>query len=263
MLPFIVIIPARNASTRLPGKMLADLAGTPMVVRVAQRALASGASKVLIATDDERIAQVVQSYDYQALMTRIDHPSGTDRLAEAVALLDLPDEAIVVNVQGDEPLIDPTLINQVASALTLHPTAAMATCAAPIADVDDFFNPNVVKVVCDKTGMALYFSRAPIPWDREALANGNKVLSQASPALHHIGLYAYRVHFLKTFPDLSRGILESIESLEQLRALEHGYSIAVHLTDAHPGAGVDTEADLARVRQILSTKASKSGKSPQ
>ncbi len=263
MQPFVVIIPARQASTRLPGKMLADLAGTPMVVRVAQRAAASNAAEVLIATDDLHIAQVVQSFGYRALMTRIDHPSGTDRLAETVEQLNLPPEAIVVNVQGDEPLIAPSLINQVASLLAEHPTAAMATCAAPITDAAHFFNPNIVKVVCDKAGRALYFSRAPIPWDRDALASGSQLLSAETPALHHIGLYAYRVHFLKSFPSLSRGILESIESLEQLRALEHGYSIAVHPTEAHPGAGVDTEADLVRVRQVLSTKALKSGKAPQ
>lgn len=259
MQPFVVIIPARRASTRLPEKMLADLAGIPMVVRVAQRASTSDASEVLIATDDAQIAQVVQSFGFRALMTRSDHPSGTDRLAETVALLGLAEDAIVVNVQGDEPLIAPALINQVAALLASQPAAAMATCAAPIADAAHFFNPNIVKVVCDKTGKALYFSRAPIPWDREALANGSQSLSPETPALHHIGLYAYRVHFLKSFPQLSRGILEGLESLEQLRALEHGYSIAVHLTDSHPGAGVDTEADLVRVRQVLTTKEAQSG----
>jgi len=259
MQTFVVIIPARKASTRLPGKMLADLAGIPMVVRVAQRAAESDASEVLIATDDAQIAQVVQSFGFRAVMTRSDHPSGTDRLAETVEHLDLDRDAIVVNVQGDEPLIDPDLINQVAALLAKHPAAAMATCAAPIVEAAQFFNPNIVKVVCDKTGHALYFSRAPIPWDRDALAGGSQALSPATPALHHIGLYAYHVHFLKSFPSLSRGILENIESLEQLRALEHGYSIAVHLTDAHPGAGVDTEADLVRVRQVLTTKASQSG----
>jgi 3-deoxy-manno-octulosonate cytidylyltransferase (CMP-KDO synthetase) len=259
MQPFVVIIPARQASTRLPGKMLADLAGIPMVVRVAQRAAASGASEVLIATDDAHIAQVVQSFGFRAVMTRNDHPSGTDRLAETVALLSLSEDTIVVNVQGDEPLIAPNLINQVAAELAKQPSAAMATCAAPIADTAHFFNPNIVKVVCDNAGKALYFSRAPIPWDRDALASGAQSLSPETPALHHIGLYAYRVHFLKSFPSLSRGILEGLESLEQLRALEHGYSIAVHLTDAHPGAGVDTEADLVRVRNVLTTKAIQSG----
>lgn len=259
MQPFIVIIPARQASTRLPGKMLADLAGLPMVVRVAQRAAESGATDVLIATDDENIAHVVRSFGLKVQMTRVDHPSGTDRLAEAVEQLNLPDDALVVNVQGDEPLIDPLLINQVASLLSRHPGAAMSTCAAPIADAEHFFNPNVVKVVCDQRGDALYFSRAPIPWDRDALADGSRVLSPNMPARHHIGLYAYRAHFLKSFPSLPRGVLETIESLEQLRALEHGYKIAVHQTDKHPGAGVDTQADLNRVRQFLAVNNSNSG----
>lgn len=257
MHPFLVIIPARQASTRLPGKMLADLAGVPMVVRVAQRASLSETKKVLIATDDEGIAQAVSAYNIPTIMTRSDHPSGTDRLAETVEQLELPDDAIVVNVQGDEPLIDPLLINHVASLLAQHPTAAIATCAAPIVDASDFFNPNVVKVVCDQNNLALYFSRAPIPWDRDALSNGAQTVSPS--ALHHIGLYAYRVHFLKKFPFLSRGVLEGIEALEQLRALEHGYKIAVHRTARHPGAGVDTQADLERVRRILSEQVLRSG----
>ncbi len=259
MQPFIVIIPARKASTRLPGKMLADLAGTPLVVRVAHRAAASAATKVYVATDDACIASAVRAYGIDVLMTREDHPSGTDRLAESVELLNLSDHDIVVNVQGDEPLIDPALINQVAASLVQHPQAAMSTCAAPISDASSFFNPNIVKVVCDSSSHALYFSRAPIPWDRDALSQGSQVLSQGLPALHHIGLYSYRVHFLKTFPFLSRGVLESIESLEQLRALEHGFKIAVHLTDRHPGPGVDTQADLDRVRQILAKEGSTSG----
>lgn len=251
MQPFIVIIPARHASTRLPGKMLADLAGVPMVVRVAQRAAASGATSVLIATDDQRIAEVARTFGVESVMTRADHPSGTDRLAEVVELLQLTDDALVVNVQGDEPLIDPDLINSVAYLLAQHPDAAMSTCAAPISDPSLFFNPNVVKVVCDQRGDALYFSRAPIPWDRDALADGAQVLNPNVPALHHIGLYAYRAHFLKSFPTLTRGVLESVESLEQLRALEHGHKIALHLTEKHPGAGVDTQSDLDRVRQLL------------
>lgn len=257
MHPFLVIIPARQASTRLPGKMLADLAGVPMVVRVAQRASLSETKKVLIATDDEGIAQAVSAYNIPTIMTRSDHPSGTDRLAETVEQLELPDDAIVVNVQGDEPLIDPLLINHVASLLAQHPTAAIATCAAPIVDASDFFNPNVVKVVCDQNNLALYFSRAPIPWDRDALSSGAQTVSLS--ALHHIGLYAYRVHFLKKFPFLSRGVLEGIEALEQLRALEHGFKIAVHRTARHPGAGVDTQADLERVRRILSEQVLRSG----
>lgn len=259
MQPFIVIIPARQASTRLPGKMLADLDGVPMVVRVAQRSAASGATNVLIATDDEKIAEAAETFGVSSVMTRADHPSGTDRLAEAVELLQLPDDALVVNVQGDEPLIDPDLINSVASLLARHPSAAISTCAAPITDPALFFNPNIVKVVCDQRGEALYFSRAPIPWDRDAFADGSQALNPAVPALHHIGLYAYRAHFLKSFPTLSRGVLERVESLEQLRALEHGHKIVLHLTDRHPGAGVDTQADLDRVRHFLLSNKSCSG----
>lgn len=259
MLPFSVVIPARLASTRLPGKMLADLAGVPMVVRVAQRATASGATEVLIATDDAHIAQIVRAHGFRAIMTRADHASGTDRISEVVAQLQLPDHALIVNVQGDEPLIDPALIYQVAQALHQDPSASIATCAAPLTDATYFFNPNVVKVVCDVNGKALYFSRAPIPWDRDALADGVNVLSPATPALHHIGLYAYRAHFLKSFPNLPHGVLERLESLEQLRALEHGHKIAVHCTHTHPGAGVDTEADLVRVRRYFEAKVQQSG----
>ncbi|MDN4016952.1 3-deoxy-manno-octulosonate cytidylyltransferase [Zwartia panacis] len=259
MQPFIVIIPARQASTRLPGKMLADIAGIPMVIRVAQRAAASGATDVLIATDDQTIAEVARSFGIHTRMTSPDHSCGTDRLAETVQQLNLSDDALVVNVQGDEPLIDPALISRVASLLAQHPTAAMSTCAVSITDSTHFFNPNIVKVVCDKKGDALYFSRAPIPWDRDALADGTRVLDHGVPALQHIGLYGYRAHFLKSFPTMSRGVLERIESLEQLRALEHGYKIAVHVTDTHLGAGVDTQADLDRVRHFLQTNTSNSG----
>lgn len=259
MQPFIVIIPARQASTRLPGKMLADIGGMPMVIRVAQKALASGASDTYIATDDAAIARVAAGFGLKALMTRPDHPSGTDRLTEAVHTLGLPDQAIVVNVQGDEPLIDPGLIRQVAELAASDPTAAIATCAAPIGDAQHFFNPNVVKVVCNTQGHALYFSRAPIPWNRDALSDGRQVLAEGTDALHHMGLYAYRVNFLKKFPELSRGVLESVESLEQLRALEHGYKIAVLKISSHPGAGVDTQEDLDRVRLILATGQAKSG----
>jgi 3-deoxy-manno-octulosonate cytidylyltransferase (CMP-KDO synthetase) len=259
MPPFTVIIPARHASTRLPGKMLADLLGVPMVVRVARQALASGAADVFIATDEAEIARAVTAFGLKSLLTRTDHPSGTDRLAEAVMALGLPDEALVVNVQGDEPLIDPALIGQVAKLLSQDTHAAIATCATPMTQATHFFNPNIVKVVCDIHGHALYFSRAPIPWDRDALASGSQVLTEATPALHHIGLYAYRVSFLKAFPTLSRGILEGLESLEQLRALEHGFKIAVFNTPSHPGAGVDTQADLERVRLILATPPPHSG----
>ena len=249
---FIVVIPARQASTRLPGKMLADLGGKPMVVRVAEQALASKAARVVIATDHADIAQATRAAGIDTLMTRVDHASGTDRLAEAAAQLGLTDQTIVVNVQGDEPLIDPQLINRVAQQLTLDTEAAIATCASPLTEATSLFNPNIVKVVCDQRERALYFSRAPIPWDRDGFQTEQRTLTRDFPALHHIGLYAYRVEFLKRFPVLSAGVLERLEMLEQLRALEHGYGISVLKIASHPGAGVDTPEDLLRVRRLFS-----------
>ncbi len=246
---FIAVIPARAASTRLPDKPLLDIAGKPMVVRTAEQAALSGAARVVIATDDVRIQAAVQKHGFEALLTRADHPTGTDRLAEVALQLQLESNAIVVNVQGDEPLIDPELINQVARLLAGQPDASIATCAAPIHAAGTLFNPNAVKVVCDRRQRALYFSRAPIPWARDALGDGQQRLAAGIPALHHIGLYAYRVDFLKRFSSLPVGPLESFESLEQLRALENGYSIAVHIAAAAPAAGVDTADDLARVRE--------------
>ncbi len=246
---FIVVIPARAASTRLPDKPLLDIAGKPMVVRTAEQASLSGASRVVVATDDLRIQLAVQQNGFEALLTRADHATGTDRLAEVAGLLGLEPDAIVVNVQGDEPLIDPALIDQVAQLLAAQPDAAIATCATPILDAGAFFNPNVVKVVCTSARRALYFSRAPVPWARDALADGARLLAPGIPALHHIGLYAYRVAFLVRFSSIPPGPLETYESLEQLRALENGYSIVVHVTGAHPAQGVDTAEDLARVRQ--------------
>jgi 3-deoxy-manno-octulosonate cytidylyltransferase (CMP-KDO synthetase) len=258
---FVALIPARSASTRLPGKPLADIAGRPMVVHVADRAAASGASRVLVATDSAEIAQAVRSHGYEALLTRADHPTGTDRIAEACALLGLADDQIVVNVQGDEPLISPALIAAVAARLAADPAAAIATAAHPITDADEFFNPNVVKVVCAANGHALYFSRAPMPWARDALAHlglahsglaqGQRIVAPGLPALRHIGLYAYRTAFLHRFPTLPQGTLERFESLEQLRALEHGHAITVHITEHAPAPGVDTPEDLARVRAWL------------
>jgi 3-deoxy-manno-octulosonate cytidylyltransferase (CMP-KDO synthetase) len=254
---FTVIIPARQASTRLPGKMLADLAGKPMVVRVAEQAQASRAARVLIATDHPDILKAATLHGIEALLTKVDHPSGTDRLAEAASLLGLADEDIVVNVQGDEPLMDPQLINDVAEALEQDGSASIATCAAPIQDAEHLFNPNVVKAVARRDGRALYFSRAPIPWSRDALAGGQKVLAPGLVALHHIGMYAYRAGFLRVFPTLAPGTLEQIESLEQLRALEHGFHIALKTIPIHPGSGVDTPEDLLRVRNIFETKQQK------
>jgi 3-deoxy-manno-octulosonate cytidylyltransferase (CMP-KDO synthetase) len=248
---FTVVIPARMASSRLPDKPLADISGLPMVVRVAQRALLSQATQVVVAADDERIVQACQAHGIQALLTRQDHVSGSDRLAEACHLLGLPDDAVVVNVQGDEPLMRPELINDVARVLTERPDASMSTAAHTIGSVAEFTNPNVVKVVMDARQMALYFSRAPIPWWRDGQTNaGFQTLPTPAP-LRHIGIYAYRAGFLALFPQLPPSPIESMESLEQLRALWHGHRIAVHVASEAPGPGVDTPEDLARVRQIL------------
>lgn len=251
MAAFIAIVPVRAASTRLPGKMLLDVHGLPLVVRTAKRAQQSQANSILVATDDVTIQETVQSHGFQTMLTSAKHPSGTDRLAEVVTRLQLDDDTIVVNVQGDEPLIDPELVNQVAQALQDNPQAAIATCAYPITEADKLFNPNVVKVVCDQQGYALYFSRAPIPWARDAFSKDKSLLPKPSFALHHIGLYAYRVSFLKQFPTLSMGIHEQLESLEQLRALEHGHKIFVVKTAHAPLPGVDTAEDLENVRQYF------------
>lgn len=251
---FIAVIPARAASTRLPDKPLLDLGGKPMVVRTAEQAAKSGAGRVIVATDDIRIQQAAERHGIETMLTRPDHPTGTDRLSEVATRLNLDDDAIVVNVQGDEPLIDPSQIDAVAAGLAQDAQAAIATCATPIGDAATLFNPNAVKVVCDARGRALYFSRAPIPWARDALADGQQRLAEGLPALHHVGLYAYRAAFLKDFPLLPAGVLERYESLEQLRALEHGHAILVLRMPAQPAAGVDTEADLARVRAVFSNR---------
>jgi 3-deoxy-manno-octulosonate cytidylyltransferase (CMP-KDO synthetase) len=243
---FIVIIPARLASTRLPNKPLADLGGKPMVVRVAERAALSGAARVIVATDHDDIAAACIAHGVEVCMTRADHPSGTDRIAEVARALELPLDAVVVNLQGDEPLIDPALL--AATAACIGQTVPMATCAHPIDDAADAFNPNVVKVVLDKQGRALYFSRATIPWHRDAFAGDRDALPAGYVPLRHIGLYAYSNRFLQVYPGLEASPLEDIEALEQLRVLWHGYPIAVHVTDSAPAAGVDTPADLARVR---------------
>lgn len=246
---FIAVVPARLASTRLPDKPLADIHGKPMVVRTAERAQASSAMRVIIATDAATIHQAAESHGFEALLTRPDHPSGTDRLAEVTEQLGLPDDAILVNVQGDEPLIDPQLIDAVAHLLQNDSHAAMATCASRIREAGPLFNPNVVKVVCNANGHALYFSRAPLPWARDAFNQDRGQLPAGLDALHHIGLYAYRASFLRRFSQLPQGPLERWEALEQLRALENGHAIAVHITDTHPAAGVDTPEDLERVRR--------------
>lgn len=251
---FTVIIPARLSSTRLPDKPLADIAGLPMVVRVAQRALQSAATRCVVAADDRRIIEACATHGVQALLTRSDHPSGSDRLAEACDLLGLADDAVVVNVQGDEPLIEPALIDAVAAELQRRGDCVMSTAAHAIDSTVDFLNPNVVKVVLDRAGTALYFSRAPIAWWRDGMAADRSPMSALpTPApLRHVGIYAYRAGFLKQFPHLEPAPLESIESLEQLRVLWHGHRIAVHLTAHAPGPGVDTPQDLQRVRELLS-----------
>lgn len=254
---FTVVIPARLASTRLPNKPLADIGGHPMIVRVAERARASSARRTVVATDAQQVADACAPHKVEVVLTRASHPSGTDRLAEVAARLGLADDDIVVNVQGDEPLIDPNLIDEVAIHLAAHPDCAIATAAHPLHDAAEVFNPNVVKVVCDAAGRAMYFSRAPIPWARDAWAG---VPAQAAaracvalpdmPVLRHIGLYAYRAGFLRRFPTLAAAPVEQAEALEQLRAMWHGERIAVLVTAAAPAPGVDTPADLERVRQL-------------
>ncbi len=243
---FIVIIPARLASTRLPNKPLADLGGKPMVVRVAEQAALSGAARVIVATDHEDIRAACAAHGVEACMTRGDHPSGTDRIAEVAQALGLPMEAVVVNLQGDEPLIDPGLL--AACAAQIRPGVPMATCAHRLRDAMEAFNPNVVKVVLDKASRALYFSRATIPWHRDGFAQSRDSLPPGYAPLRHIGLYAYSNAFLQAYPALEASPLEQIEALEQLRVLWHGHAIAVHVTDHAPAAGVDTPQDLARVQ---------------
>jgi len=248
---FVVVIPARYASTRLPGKALAEIAGKPMVVHVAERARASGASEVWIATDDARILEAAQRHRCQAVMTRADHVSGTDRIAEVAQARDWGDERIVVNVQGDEPRIAPELIREVAEVLVQHPQAHMSTACHPVRSAAELFDPNCVKVVLDRAQEALYFSRATIPWAREAFARSRALVPEGLPVYRHIGIYAYRCGFLRAYPKLAAPAIEKFEALEQLRALWHGYRIAVAVTDRSPEPGVDTPADLAAVRRLF------------
>ena len=250
---FTVLVPARLASTRLPNKPLADIAGLPMVVRVARNAARSAATRVVVAADDPSIVDACVTHGVEALLTRTDHATGSDRLAEACALLGLDGKDLVVNVQGDEPLLDPQMIDACAALLAQHPDCVMSTAAHAIDTVDELDNPNVVKVVIDAAGRALYFSRAPIPWWRDARAAGAVPIpaSQAQAPLRHIGLYAYLAGFLRRFPMLAASPLENTEALEQLRVLWHGERIAVHVSDSRPGPGVDTPADLARVRALF------------
>ncbi|MEP6789770.1 MAG: 3-deoxy-manno-octulosonate cytidylyltransferase [Ramlibacter sp.] len=251
---YTVLIPARLASTRLPGKPLADIAGQPMIVRVAACAARSAASRVVVAADHASIVDACRAHGVEAVLTRTDHVSGSDRLAEACALLGLPEQEVVVNVQGDEPLLAPSLIDAVAALLQARPEASMSTAAHPIHDVAEFTNPNVVKTVLDANGLALYFSRAPIAWWRDGFAGGIAQLPALAP-LRHIGIYGYRAAFVQKFPALAVAPVEEVEALEQLRAMWHGYRIAVHVTDQAPGPGVDTPEDLARVRAVFASAA--------
>ncbi|WP_435634167.1 3-deoxy-manno-octulosonate cytidylyltransferase [Pseudomonas solani] len=248
---FTVVIPARYASTRLPGKPLQDIAGKPMVQHVWEQARRSSAERVVVATDDARIVEACKGFGAEVVLTRVDHNSGTDRLAEVATQLGLAGDAIVVNVQGDEPLIPPAIIDQVAANLAAHPEAGIATLAEPIHDVDALFNPNVVKVSTDTQGLALTFSRAPLPWARDPFAQGRDALPEGVPYRRHIGIYAYRVQFLHDFVAWGPCWLENTECLEQLRALWHG--VRIHVADAleAPAAGVDTAEDLERVRRLL------------
>lgn len=252
--PFIVAIPARYGSTRLPAKPLREIAGTPMVVRVAQRALQAGAMQVVVATDDERIAAALSGLGVEVCMTRADHASGSDRLAEVVAHYGWSDDAIVVNLQGDEPFAPVAGIREVAQALA-EDEAPVATLATPLESAHELFDPNVVKLVRTATGRALYFSRAPLPWARDAFAASREALPAEVPFLRHIGIYAYRAGFLRRYTSLARTPLEQAESLEQLRVMEHGFPIAVRLTPEPFPPGIDTEADLVRAEQWLASQA--------
>lgn len=246
---FYVVIPARLASTRLPNKPLADIGGKPMVVRVAERAALAGAKDIIVATDDQSIVDACEKDAVKAVLTRKDHLSGTDRIAEVASKMKWSASDVVVNVQGDEPLIDPELIS--ATAMLVSETVPMATAAHRMEQPDEIFNPNFVKVVLDRFGKALYFSRAAIPWYRDGYSKPDKTFPDPFTALRHIGLYAFRNDFLQTYSSLSISPIEQIESLEQLRVLWHGYSIAVHVTEKIPEAGVDTAEDLERVRRAF------------
>jgi 3-deoxy-manno-octulosonate cytidylyltransferase (CMP-KDO synthetase) len=252
---FTVLVPARLGSSRLPAKPLADIAGLPMVVRVARRAARSSADAVVVAADAPEIVDACEAHGVRALLTRADHATGSDRLAEACGLLGLADEALVVNVQGDEPLIDPAMVDACAATLQQQTDCVMGTVAHAIDNDDELRNPNVVKLVCDARSRALYFSRAPIPWWRDGSAPGAPRAGSPAP-LRHVGLYAYRAGFLRRYPTLPASPLEAIESLEQLRVLWHGERIAVHVSAHRPGPGVDTPEDLERVRAMFAAAGS-------
>jgi 3-deoxy-manno-octulosonate cytidylyltransferase (CMP-KDO synthetase) len=253
MTDFHVVIPARHASTRLPGKPLLLIAGKPMVVRVAEQAAKSGAQQIWIATDHHAIANVAHEHGFKACLTKDTHASGTDRIAEVVEQCDWPDDTIVVNVQGDEPLIPPALIRAVAEHLHTHSECAIATACHAIHDDASMRNPNIVKTVLDKNGNALYFSRAPIPYPRDCFAQ-QLPLPEGLPVLRHIGIYAYRAGFLRVYGQLAPAAIEHFEALEQLRALYHGYKIGVVIAEQAPPGGIDTEQDLHAVQQLFNSK---------
>lgn len=246
---YTIIIPARMHSTRLPEKPLADIEGKPMVVRVAERARLTSAARVIVATDHPKIAEACAANGVEAVLTSPGHQTGTDRISEVCRKLGLGDDELVVNIQGDEPLIPPEVVDRVAELLARKPGCAIATAAHPISGIEDFMNPNVVKVELNAAGEAMTFTRAPVPWPRDAFRADRTKMPEGFTALHHIGLYAYRVRFLKAFPDLPPAPIETTESLEQLRAMWNGERIAVMVLDSALPPGVDTEADLERVRE--------------
>jgi len=250
-LRFKVVIPARYASTRLPGKPLRNIAGRPMIAHVCEKAQQSGAEEVVVATDDERIRQAVTDLGLCAIMTRADHQSGTERIAEVAEQCGWAGHEIIVNLQGDEPLVPPELIHELAAVLAGQQQAGIATLAAEIVGQEEIFNPNAVKVVLNKDSNALFFSRAPIPWDRDGFARQEKQVSHKMPYFRHIGMYAYTVDFLKRYCQWDASVLETVESLEQLRILWHSEAIRVKVIDKVPPAGVDTEEDLIRVDRLM------------
>ena len=253
---FKVVIPARYASTRLPGKPLADLAGKPLVQWVYEAARGSGASQIFVATDDRRIADAVKAFGGDVCMTGESHRSGTERLAEVARILAWSADEIIVNVQGDEPLIPPAVIAQTAHDLAAHPEASLATLSTPVTDIEELFDPNVVKVITDRSGYAIYFSRAPIPWDRDGFDGAEKVSSTEVAYARHLGIYAYRAGYLRDYAAMQPCALEQAEKLEQLRAIWHGHRIHVATAAELPGHGVDTPADLEKVRQFLNQRPS-------
>lgn len=251
MSAYKIVIPARYGSSRLPGKPLVSLAGKPMIQHVYERALATGVEDIVIATDDQRIFDMAQGFGAHVVMTSVDHENGTERIAEVAQKLDWSGDDVIVNVQGDEPLIPRELIELTAKGLLEHPEAGMSSLCTPIESAEDAFDPNAVKVVLDNAGFAMYFSRAPIPWDRDLYKEGQTKVTQVAPVYRHIGMYGYRVSFLQQYSSMEMTALEQAECLEQLRALCYGVKIHMGVIDEPPGHGVDTPDDVARVEAQL------------